>query len=199
MRRRFPVFVLVLVTGLVACRDNPPVNYPTVAPIEETEAPLGSGDVLELVVFYGTNENKATYRLGPTGSISVQFIGRVEAAGKTVGVLEEEIRTRLADGYLVDPVVSLTLVEANSRLVSVLGQVQKAGTIKFVPGMTIVDTIAQSGGFTAMARKNLVQVTRIENGKKKTYTLPVESIGEGSRPNFMMAAGDVVFVPERIF
>lgn len=196
---RIVVVMAIAALALAACRDNPPVNYPTVAPVEETEAPLGSGDVLELVIFYGTNESKATYRLGPTGTISVQFIGRVDADGKTVNQLQDEIRTRLADGYLVDPVVSLTLVEANSRRVSVIGQVQRAGTIKFVPGMTIVDAIAQSGGFTAMARKNMVQVTRMEKGKKVSYTIPVESIGEGDRPNFPMAAGDVVFVPERIF
>ena len=48
-----------------------------------------------------------------------------------------------------------------------------------------------------MAKKNGVQVTRIENGKKVTYTVPVQLIGEGDRPNFPIAAGDVVFVPER--
>jgi len=191
--------VLVIAVALVGCGDNPPVTYPTVAPIEETETSLGSGDVLDVQIFYGTNESKATYRLGPTGSINVQFIGRIDAAGKTVGSLQDEIRQKLADGYLVDPVVSLTLVEANSRRISIIGQVQKAGTIKFIPGMTIVDAIAQSGGFTAMARKNLVQVTRMVSGKKTTYTLPVELIGEGRRPNFPMAAGDVVFVPERLF
>jgi polysaccharide export outer membrane protein len=191
--------LLVIAVALAACRDNPPVTYPTAAPVEETEAPLGSGDVLDLVIFYGTKDAKATYRLGPTGSISVPFIGKVDAAGKTLLELQEEIRTRLADGWLVDPVVSLTLVEANSRRVSVIGQVQKAGTIKYVPGMTIVDAIAQVGGFTAMARKNMVQITRLVSGKKVTYTVPVERIGEGNRPNFIMAAGDFVFVPERLF
>lgn len=199
MRRLALVFALSIGLGTAACRDNPPVTYPTSAPIEEAESTLGGGDVLELVIFYGTNESKATYRLGPTGAISVQFIGRVEASGKTVASLEQEIRERLADGYLVDPIVNLTLVEANSRRVSVFGQVQRAGTIKFVPGLTIVDAVAQSGGFTPMARKNMVQITRVVDGKKKTYTVPVELIGEGRRPNFMMAAGDVVFVPERIF
>ena len=191
------LLLMVTVAALVACRDNPPVVYPTVAPPEEVEATLGAGDVFELVIFYGTKESKATYRLGASGSVSVPFIGPVDAAGKTVGQLETQIRSQLADGYLVDPIVSVSLLEANSRRVSVFGQVQRAGTIKFTPGMTIVDAIAQSGGFTPMARKNLVQVTRIVEGKKITYKVPVEMIGEGQRPNFFMAAGDVVFVPER--
>ena len=200
LRRALLVLTIVSV-GLVAvgCRDNPPVNYPTVAPIEEDEALLAAGDVIDLVIFYGIHENKATYRLGPSGSVSVQFIGSVVATGKTVGQLQQEIRTQLADGYLVDPIVSVTLIEANSRRVSVFGQVQRAGTIKYTPGMTIVDAVAQSGGFTPMARKNMVQVTRLVNGRKVTYTVPVELIGEGRRPNFPMAAGDYVFVTERTF
>jgi polysaccharide export outer membrane protein len=192
------LFVLA-VLSLAACGDNPPIHYPTTPPAQEVEPLLGPGDVIELVIYYGTNESKATYRLGPTGSLSVQFIGDVDANGKTLLVVQEEIRAKLADGYLKEPIVQLTLVEANSARVSIFGQIQKAGTIKYVPGMTIVEAVAQSGGFTAMARKNMVQVTRMVDGKKVTYTVPVELIGEGRRPNFIMAAGDVVFVPERVF
>jgi protein involved in polysaccharide export with SLBB domain len=65
--------------------------------------------------------------------------------------------------------------------------------------MTIVEAIAQSGGFAPMARKNYVQVTRSVSGRKETYELPVEAIGEGKRPNFEMMPGDQVFVPERTF
>lgn len=193
------LLLVALAVSLAACRDNPPIHYPTTPPTQEVEPLLGPGDVIELVIYYGTNESKATYRLGPTGGLSVQFIGDVDANGKTMAALQEEIRAKLADGYLKEPIVQLTLVEANSARVSIFGQVQKAGTIKYVPGMTIVEAVAQSGGFTAMARKNMVQVTRMIDGKKTTYTVPVELIGEGRRPNFIMAAGDVVFVPERVF
>jgi len=193
---RVLAFLFIL---LCACGDNPPANYPTIAPLEETEATLGPGDVLEIVIYYGTHESKAQYRLGPSGAISVQFIGKVAASGMTAARLEEEIRAKLADGYLRDPIVSLTVVETNSRKLAIFGQIQKAGNIRFVQGMTIVDAIAQSGGFTPMARKNAVQVTRMVEGKKVTYTVPVQLIGEGRRPNFPMVAGDLVFVPERLF
>jgi protein involved in polysaccharide export with SLBB domain len=90
-------------------------------------------------------------------------------------------------------------MQSTSRRISVFGQVQSASTIPFTEAMTIVDAIAQAGGFTAMAKKNAVQVTRVVAGKKVTYTIGVEAIGEGRRPNFSMEAGDVIFVPERLF
>jgi protein involved in polysaccharide export with SLBB domain len=191
-------FVLIaLIVVLAACGDDPPVVYPTVAPFDDTKLALGPGDKIELTIFYGTEESKATYTLDASGQMEVRFIGNVSAGGKTPRIVQEEIRGRLADGYLKDPVVSLTVVEINSLKCSVFGQVSHSGTVKFTPGMTIVEAIAQSGGFTPLARKNMVKVTRSLDGKKETYKLPVELIAEGKRPNFPMMPGDEVFVPER--
>lgn len=180
-----------------ACTDNPPVVYPTVAPFDDATLALGPGDKLELTIFYGANETKTTYSLDATGQLEVRFIGAVAAGGKTSRQVQEEIRTRLADGYLVDPVVSLTVVEINSLKCSVFGQVARSGSIKFTRGMTITEAIAQSGGFGPLARKNMVKVTRMIEGKKETYKVPVEMIADGKRPNFPMMPGDEVFVPER--
>lgn len=190
MVRTLFAFAILVVVG---CADNPPVVYPTVAPLDETSLALGPGDKLELTIFYGTKEVKATYTLDSAGQIQVQYIGMVAAGGKTKSSVQKEIQSRLADGYLKDPVVSLTVVEINSLKCSVFGQVLRNGTIKFTPGMTITEAIAQSGGFSPMARKNMVKVVR----GKETYKIPVEMIADGKRPNFPLMPGDQVFVPER--
>lgn len=189
--------MLVSVGAGASCHDDPPVIYPTIAPLDVNKLPLGPGDKLNLTVFYGSHSLQASYTLDSSGKISVQFIGAVEANGKTLDELRETIQTRLADGYLNDPIVSLTLTEINSLTLTISGMVAKTGAVKFSPGITITEVIAQSGGFTPMARKNMVKVTRMLNGVKETYKLPVERIAEGERPNFPMLPGDEVFVPER--
>jgi polysaccharide export outer membrane protein len=191
--RMFAVLALIV----AGCGDNPPVVYPTVAPFDATNLTLGPGDKIELTLFYGSQESKATYSLDGSGQMNVRFIGSVSAGGKNTRQVQEEIRSRLADGYLNDPVVSLTVVEVNSLKCAVFGQVLRSGSIKFTPGMTVTEAIAQSGGFSPLARKNMVRVTRVIDGKKETYKLPVEMMGEGKRPNFPMMPGDEVFVPER--
>jgi len=190
-------FLLILALLTTGCHDDPPVTYPTVANLDQSKLPLGVGDKIALTVFYGSHSINATYTLDESGVIAVQFIGDVPAGGKTLLAVQEEIRKRLADGYLQQPIVSLNLVELNSLSLSVSGMVGKNGNLKFTPGLMITDVIAQSGGFTPLARKNMVKVTRTTNGTKQTYKLPVEMISEGERPNFPMMPGDEVFVPER--
>lgn len=185
--------ILAVIGALLGCGDDPPVVYPTAAPFDDAKLVLGPGDKLELTIFYGAKDSKATYTLDGAGQMEVQFIGTVAANGKTKKQVQQEIQSRLADGYLKDPVVALTVVEINSLKCTVSGQVTRNGNIRFTPGMTIVEAIAQSGGFTPLARKNMVQVTR----GKETYKIPVEMIAEGKRPNFPMMPGDEVFVPER--
>jgi polysaccharide export outer membrane protein len=190
------LFVLAILV-CTSCHDDPPVVYPTIAPLDVNKLALGPGDKLNLTVFYGSHSLQAAYTLDNSGQISVQFIGAVEANGKTLEQVREAIRARLADGFLNDPIVSLTIAEINSLTLSISGMVSKTGAVKFAPGITITEVIAQSGGFTPMARKNMVKVTRMLNGTKQTYKLPVEKIAEGERPNFPMLPGDEVFVPER--
>ena len=192
---RLVIFALIL--AVAGCHDDPPLTYPTVVQLDQSKLALGPGDKLNLVVYYGSKSINAAYTLDATGGMSVQFIGDVVAGGKTIDQVQEEIQKRLADGFLNEPIVSLTLVELNSLTLSVSGMVLMTGTIKFTPGMTITEVIAQSGGFSPMARKNMVKVVRIVSGKKETYKLPVEMIAEGERPNFPMLPGDEVFVPER--
>jgi len=191
------LLVLGMLVCAAACHDDPPVVYPTTAQIDMAKLSLGPGDKLNLTVFYGSHSFQAAYTLDSSGQISVQYIGAVPANGKTVEQVRDEIKQRLADGFFNSPIVSLTIAELNSLTLSVSGMVTKTGAVKFTPGITITEVIAQAGGFTPLARKNMVKVTRLLNGVKATYKLPVELIAEGERPNFQMLPGDEVFVPER--
>ena len=193
--RQFLLVLIILVTA--SCHDDPPVVYPTTAPLDVNKLALGPGDKLALTVFYGSKQLQAAYTLDNSGQISVQFIGAVSANGKTLEQVRDDIKQRLSDGFLNEPIVSLTIAEINSLSLSVSGMVSRTGAVKFTPGITITEVIAQSGGFTPMARKNMVKVKRMLNGVKQTYKLPVERIAEGERPNFPMLPGDEVFVPER--
>lgn len=194
----FRLLILILLFPLsLACGDPPASVYPDQQVYQE-DTTLGVGDVFDVRVFQH-KEMSSTYSTSAEGSISFPLIGQVIIAGKTPAAVEKDIQTRLADGYLVSPQVSVFVKEYKSKKLSVFGQVRKPGTLAYTEGMTIIEAISQAGGFTGMARKNAVTVTRELNGEKSKYTIPVDKIGRGSAGNFNLRPGDVVFVPERFF
>lgn len=195
MTRLFLACLLAIAPG---CSDPPPSVYPTdTAFIEDTT--LGTGDKLEVRIFYGSKEIAKAYRIGSHGEISVPHIGAVKVTGRTEDDVEAEIQRRLADGYLKEPIVSVNVTEFNSKKISVMGEVKNPGLLSYFEGMSILDAISQAGGFTGMARKNAVTVIRRQGSKKLKYTVPVSSITQNKARNFPMRPGDSINVPERVF
>jgi len=195
-RRLARAAVLAFTLAITACGGPTATEYPTQV-VESVPSTIGEGDRIELRVFYGSNELKQEYTIGDDGTIAVPFIGDVTANGKSKDELETEVQAKLADGYLVNPVVSVDIKESVSKKLSVFGEVGKPGTLDVTVGMTIVDAISQAGGFTPLAKKNEVSVTRVEGNEKRRYTVPVEAIAENKAKMFMVQPGDVVFVPQR--
>ena len=187
-----------LLLFLGACGGSPQTHYPTTASTIQ-EATLGPEDVIEVRVFYGSKEINRGYRIAQDGSIAFPYIGKVETKGRHSRAVEQEIQTRLADGYLNDPIVSIDVKEYNSRKIAVFGQVKSPGTQAYFDGMSILEAISQAGGFNPMAKTNSVTVTRSLDGKKVNYTVPVGAIAENRAEPFSMRPGDAIFVPERLF
>lgn len=194
--RLLAFLAVCILTASVACSDPPPSKYPTQPPEVELST-LGRDDVFVVRVFYGAKEIEREYTVGGSGEINFPFIGRVIVEGRTQADVESDIQTRLADGFLRDPVVSILVKERRSQRIAVLGQVENPGTQSYFPGMSVTQAISQAGGFTPLAKKNAVTVTRTEGGTPTKYTVPVQSITENRAENFPMKPGDEIFVPER--
>jgi protein involved in polysaccharide export with SLBB domain len=194
MRQLLPLAVLIL--GACATRREAPTSataFPDIVP-DET---LGVDDVFDVKVI-GEADMSTTYRIDVEGKVAFPYVGRLEVAGLRPGEVQQLLTQRLKDGYLVAPQVLVMVVEWNSRKISVLGQVNKAGPIAYFPKMTIMDAIAAAGGFTPVAAQNSVKLRR-EGTKPNSATIRVGDISEGRAPNVVLRPRDVLFVEERIF
>src|SRR5678815_6007657 len=77
-------FLLVLTILLCSsCHDDPPVVYPTTAPLDVNKLALGPGDKLNLTVFYGSHSFQAAYALDSSGQISVQYLSLIHISEPT--------------------------------------------------------------------------------------------------------------------
>lgn len=158
---------------------------------------LGPGDVFEVSV-YGEEKLSGVHRIAPDGAIHFPLIKRVMVEGMTTSEIAEEIQTRLRDGYLRDPSVSVFVKEYNSKKVFVLGEVQRPGTFPFTASMNIVEAVTLAGGFSAAANANYVIVTRRGSSGDQRIPVPVKRITEGTAANFNLQPGDIIYVPDSL-
>jgi protein involved in polysaccharide export with SLBB domain len=190
--------VLLLSISLLlasACADRAVAPYPTSPPLPPNAmTELAAGDIFDVLVT-GEPDLSHSYQVSDDGTVSLNMIGDVQVEGKTKKQIEQEIEARLRDGFLKQPHVAIIVRDQPSKRVSVFGQVRKPDTFVYRANMSIVEAISLAGGFTPLARKNAVRVTRL--GSDKPIYVAVEDIGQGKAPNFFMRPGDVVYVPER--
>jgi len=175
-------------------------SAPTTLPTANTKTSnLGPGDTFEVAV-YGEGDLSGKYRVAEDGSINFPLVGRIEIAGKGPGEVALVIQNALHDRQLLrDPHVSVFLLEQTSSQISVVGAVAKPGSFPLTREMTLVQAISAAGGLTALASGDNTIVTRKTDGQLKRFKVPVDAITEGRVNDFPLEAGDIVFVPERIF
>lgn len=199
MRLRFRFLALLFVLlGITGCADRATGPYPVSVPQPPTVSAMGPGDLFDVRV-YGEPTLSSSYEVDSNGNINFPLIGAIKAEGRSPPEIEKDIETRLADGYIKNPSVSVKVTEYRSRRVSVFGQVRSPGTFGFTENMSVVEAITKAGGFTGMAKKNAVRITRVTGEQTERIVVAVEDIGTGRSPNFLLRPGDVVFVPERLF
>ena len=203
------VVTVALCLGLLGCQHLRPIGsnddgagsaaavYPK-NPATDPGFRFGVGDQLEVRV-YREPELSGTYMVGPYGHIQFPLAGPVLAGGLTATEVANNVTKALAGTYLKNPQVAVLLKEVQSRKVSVLGQVDQPGTFTYQESMTIVEAVSKAGGFTKLAERRRVKVTRIRNGAEQTFVVDLDRILEGRAQNLVLEAGDVVFIPESLF
>ncbi|MGH6980390.1 MAG: polysaccharide biosynthesis/export family protein, partial [Stellaceae bacterium] len=98
--------------------------------------------------------------VNPRGDITVPFVGQIRAAGKSTVDVQHTIVRRL-DGQAVKPQALVTIVNDQSNLVSVVGDVKKPDQYPLgINGTRVLDAIARAGGTVAPAFDTIVQLSR---------------------------------------
>ena len=203
---RAPLLAVFLALALAGCTTRGAVAPGAGAPVSESTpaAPsvgaqtLGSGDVFEVRVV-GEEDLSGAYRVSSDGTVAFPFCGRVDVGGKTAPETSETLTGCLAAGYIKNPQVTVFIKERNSKKVFVFGEVSKPGTFAYEDGMNVVQAITLAEGFSKLAARNSVVVTRTMDGREKRIKVPVDDIGMGKQANFLLQPGDIVYVPESFF
>jgi polysaccharide export outer membrane protein len=159
---------------------------------------LQEGDLVSISFQYSTNFN-SSQRITLNGSLNLEAVGAVKAAGKTPQQLEAEIaKLYAAQGSKDWITVKVVAAEAS---IYISGAVYRPGKIPLERPMTVLEAIMEAGGYDPN-RAKLAQVTvlRLEEGKQKTYRFDLKRVlkGENESP-FYLQPFDIVHVPNKTF
>jgi len=160
---------------------------------DEAEYRIGPQDVLQIDV-WKEPEITRTIPVRPDGKISLPLLNDVQAAGLTAMQLAGKIREGLTK-YLTNPQVTVTVTQINSRRVFVTGEVVKSGALPLLPGMTVLQALSSSGGFTQFAREKGIYILRTENGKQVKLPYNYREVLKGKQEDVVLQPGDVIVVP----
>ncbi len=133
-----------------------------------------------------------------SGRISIPDVGQIRAAGLTEVKLEEEIKDILSPNILIDPIVTVTLMNSQSRIVSVSGNGISRSVRTQIPrtNFRLLDLIAAAGGVNEFNVSNIYVIREISGDT--TIATPSESIeASGSEEQTEISSGvkDVELLP----
>ena len=138
--------------------------------VDNSERPfrIGREDVLDIAVWRDADLSRVL-PVRPDGFITMPMAGEVMAAGKTPTELEQEIKSKLSP-FVQEPRVTVIVREVNSSRVFVTGEVTRPGVYPLRGRVSLLQVIAQAGGFTDFADSDEIVVIRSDD---KSTHIPV--------------------------
>jgi polysaccharide export outer membrane protein len=153
------------------------------------------GDVLTVMVWKETDLT-GDVLVRPDFGISIPLVGDLDAQGKTVDQLREEITERLKR-YIPSPVVTVATKGVAGNHIYVVGKVQKPGEYPVLRDVDVMQALSLAGGATPFAAVNDIIVLRRESAGQIVLHFRYNEVarGEELRQNVVLQPGDTVVVP----
>ena len=160
---------------------------------------LGPGD--EVVIdIWGASQNTIRQQISPEGTILIEKIGPVNLNGMTVAAANDYIRRVLSkiyrdlDASEANSQIMLTLGNARTIQVNVMGEVRQPGTYSLSSFSTVFHALYQAGGVSDIGSLRRVQLVR---GGRQVAEIDVYAfIMKGKiQDDIHLQEGDVVIVP----
>jgi polysaccharide biosynthesis/export protein len=168
---------------------------------EATPAPstsgykIGPGDVLHISV-WKEEEMQLDVLVKPDGGISFPLAGDIQASGLTTMELRTQLHNKLIR-YIPDPVVTVSVIQAVSNKIYVVGKVNRPGEYQATRYMDVLQALSLAGGLTAYAESDEIKIIRRTDGDKKVFAFDYDEVvnGDNLESNIILQAGDTIAVP----
>lgn len=158
---------------------------------------LGIGDAISIQV-YGRPELATTTYIAADGSITMPLAGKVAVGGVSPAVAGQRVATAFQRGnILLDPQVTIFLVQARSQQVSVLGAVQSPGRFVIDAQTSLLDVLAEAGGMREDSDDTVILLRSDKNGDPGRIAIDLRTLTQNAAitPMLALRGGDSIYVP----
>ncbi len=158
---------------------------------------LSAGDIVQVTVFQEA-DMLSEQRIAQDGSINFPLVGRVVIGSQTVEQASATISARLKEGYLINPQVTVGVIEYAPRRFTIFGEVNGSGSFEIPSEERILlpTAVAMAGGRTRIGNLRGVTVTR--NHPDGITEYKVNLLTPQGR-QFVIEDKDIITVPESLF
>lgn len=180
---------------LTSCATKPAATDSAVQRPHDLGYAIQPGDLLEISV-WKEKDLQRELLVRPDGGVSFPLIGDVDARGKTVAQLREEVGQRLSR-YIPDANVTVVVRQTGGHKFYVVGKVNRPGEFAAARSVTVMQALSVAGGLTPFAAGRRIVILRRVNGVETAIPFrygQVES-GDHLEQNITLQSGDVVVVP----
>ena len=157
---------------------------------------IGNDDQLEINV-WKEPDLTLSVPVRSDGKISMPLIGEVLVTGRTPLQVKEEIAAKLRR-FLAAPDVTVMVQQMNSQKFNILGRVMKPGSYPLLATTTILDAIAEAGGFQDFAKqKGIYILRRNPQGVETRIPFNYKDVirGKHTEENILVKPNDTIVVP----
>jgi polysaccharide export outer membrane protein len=187
--------------GFVSAQSQPapapakpePIPAPAPGAVKDYEYKIGPEDVLNISVWKNDALSRAL-PVRPDGMISLPLLNDVQAAGLTPMELRDVLIKKLVE-YIPAPEVSVMVTDVKSFKVAVIGEVGKPGRFELKSRTTVLDLLAEVGGFNQFAARGRIAILRPEGKKFNRIPFNYNKAIAGEQENFYLQPGDIILVP----
>lgn len=205
MKKTGAILLLLVSTSLTACSSQLYNGLPTgaaayaiIPPIDRAVTPgqylIAPGDIVSLSVFGEPDLTLEKLPVDDAGFIQVPLIGAVKVAALTPANASSLIASRLGAQFLRNPNVTLNVIEQTGQVVTVEGQVAKAGAYPVDGQTTLLGAIALAQSPTRIAKLDEVVIFRTINNQRMAARFDLSRVRAGRDPDPQILGGDVVVV-----
>ncbi len=181
--------------ALAAAQTGPRPDLPAAETPEGYR--IGSGDVLQIIVWKEQDASVPSTMVRPDGMIAVPLLKEVHVLGMTPKEAEKAIAAGLSK-YIRDADVTVVVSAINSVKAYVIGAVRVEGPILLRYRMTILQALSEVGGLTEYAKRKKIYLMRTENGRQYRLPFNYEAVikGENMEQNITLMPNDTIVVPQ---